>query len=100
VQSFLISSLVLVVIVAMGAAAITRIRTWWRSDADDRDDWENALADYKNLRDRGLLSDDEYRKIKTLVEPHVQSVPMAPSRTAASATDRAERNEPAQPSED
>lgn len=99
-RSFLLSSLVLAVIVAIGAAAIVRIRSWWRSDSDDRGDWENALAGYKNLRDRGLLSDDEYRKIKRLVEPHVQSVPMAPSRAAASVADRAERDQPAQPFED
>lgn len=100
VRSFLLSSLVLAIIVAVGAAAIVKIRSWWRADSDDRGDWENALVGYKNLRDRGLLSDDEYRKIKTLVEPHVQSVPMAPSRAAAPVTDRAERDQPAQPFED
>jgi len=37
-----------------------------------RGDWENALAGYKNLRDEGVLSEEEYRKIRTLVEPHMQ----------------------------
>ena len=37
-----------------------------------RGDWENALAGYKNLRDEGVLSEEEYRKISTLVEPHLR----------------------------
>ena len=61
-------------------AAILAIRTvlgWARNARDDggesgRGDWENALAGYKNLRDEGVLSDEEYRKIRTLVEPHLQ----------------------------
>jgi hypothetical protein len=61
-------------------AAILAIRTvqgWARNARDDggksgRGDWENALAGYKNLRDQGVLSDEEYRKIRTLVEPHLQ----------------------------
>jgi hypothetical protein len=32
-------------------------------------DWENTLAAYKNLRDEGVLSEEEFRKIRTLVEP-------------------------------
>jgi len=32
-------------------------------------DWETTLATYKNLRDEGVLSEEEFRKIRTLVEP-------------------------------
>jgi hypothetical protein len=32
-------------------------------------DWETMLAAYKNLRDEGVLSEEEFRKIRTLVEP-------------------------------
>lgn len=32
-------------------------------------DWENTIATYKNLRDEGVLSEEEFRKIRTLVEP-------------------------------
>lgn len=53
------------------------LQAWVRRTQSDepesgRGDWEKALADYKNLRDQGVLSEEEYRKIRTLVEPHVQ----------------------------
>jgi hypothetical protein len=34
-----------------------------------RGDWENMLAGYKNLRDEGVLSEEEFRKVRTLVDP-------------------------------
>ena len=100
VQSFLFSSLVLGLIVAVGVAAILRIRSWWQPDHDDRNDWENTLAEYKGLRDRGVLSEEEFRKIRTLVEPHMQSVPMATSREVVPAAERADASEPTHPSEE
>lgn len=100
VQSFLLSCVLLGILVAVGVAVIVKIRSWWQVGSDDHGDWENALVEYKNLRDRGLLSDEEYRKIKTLVEPHVQSLPMAPSHAAVSAIERADRNEPSPASEE
>lgn len=39
------------------------------SELPDRGDWESTLAAYKNLRDQGVLSEEEFRKIRTLVEP-------------------------------
>lgn len=56
------------------------LQVWVRStqtegSAAGRGDWENALAGYKNLRDEGVLSEEEYRKIRTLVEPHIHAVP-------------------------
>jgi hypothetical protein len=100
VQSFLLSSLLLGVLVAAGVAAIVKIRSWWQSGPDDRDDWENTLAEYKSLRDRGVLSDEEFRKIRTLVEPRVQSMPMAPSRDAVPAAERADASDPTHPSDE
>ncbi len=57
--------------------ALRALQTWVRQAQQDqpqsgRGDWENALAGYKNLRDQGVLSEEEYRKIRTLVEPHMQ----------------------------
>lgn len=100
VQSFLLSSLLLGVLVAAGVVVIVKIRSWWQGGPDDHGDWETALAGYKELRDRGMLSDEEYRKIRTLVEPHVQSMPMAPSRTVTSVADRSTGNNPVEPSEE
>jgi len=63
--------------VALFLVLLQALQAWVkRSQVDEpqsgRGDWEKALADYKNLRDQGVLSDEEYRKIRTLVEPHVQ----------------------------
>ena len=57
--------------------ALRALQSWVRRAQEDpsesgRGDWENALAGYKNLRDQGVLSEEEYRKIRTLVEPHMQ----------------------------
>ena len=99
-QSFLISSLLLGVLVAVGVAAIVKIRSWWQSGPEDRDDWENTLAEYKSLRDRGMLSDEEFLKIRTLVEPNMHAMPMAPSRDVVPAAERADASEPTHPSEE
>ena len=76
VQAFLLSTLALCLFVGIGIGAIVMIRAWMRGadelDGSGRGDWESALAGYKNLRDKGVLSEEEYRKIRTLVEPHVQ----------------------------
>jgi hypothetical protein len=37
-----------------------------------RGDWENMLAGCKNLRDEGVLSEEEFRKVRTLVEPRLR----------------------------
>ncbi len=79
-SSFLFSAIVLAAFVATGIAVIVKIRSHYRDADADRGDlgrgqWENALVGYKNLRDKGVLSDEEYRKIRTLVEPLADSVP-------------------------
>jgi hypothetical protein len=81
VQGFLISSLVLILILAIGVAAIVATRSRMFGDAaggrpgSGHGDWESALVGYKNLRDKGVLTEEEYRKITTLVEPHVRTEP-------------------------
>jgi hypothetical protein len=74
VQAFLISAVLLALVVGAGVVAIVTIRSRWRGRAADHVDWESALAGYKKLRDEGVLSDAEYRKIKTLVDPLAQRV--------------------------
>lgn len=75
--SFVISALLLVALVAGGIALIVAIRETIRGSGAGRGDcdgtWEEDLAQYKNLRDRGVLNEDEYRRIKTLVDPSVRS---------------------------
>ncbi len=70
--SYLASVLLLTLVVAVGVVAIVTIRARWLAPGDDRGDWEKTLVDYKNLRDEGVLSEEEYRKIRTLVEPQLR----------------------------
>ena len=72
-QSFFISALLLTGFVAAGVAVIVTIRSRLRNSDGDRDSWETTLAEYKNLRDKGVLTADEYRKIRVLVEPRIDS---------------------------
>lgn len=71
-QSFLISAVLLGFLVAGGIAAIVAVRSWWIEPKTDHGDWESSLVGYKNLRDKGVLSEEEYRKISVLVEPYVR----------------------------
>lgn len=68
------SVLGLAALLAAGAAAIAWARAWRKQPGEDRVDWENMLANCKNLKSQGVLSEDEYRKIRTLVE-HRRSSP-------------------------
>ena len=68
-QAFLTSALLLAAFVAAGVVLIVTIRTGFRKNDTDETAWETTLAEYKNLRDKGVLSAEEYRKIRTLVEP-------------------------------
>ena len=80
VESFVVSAVLLTLLVAGGIAAIVAIRSRWLRPGDDHGDWETALVGYKNLRDQGVLSEEEYRKISTLVEPLVRLDAPAPDR--------------------
>ena len=71
-QAFLISAVLLGLFVALGIAAIVAVRSWWLEPSADHGVWESSLVGYKNLRDKGELSEEEYRKISTLVEPLVR----------------------------
>jgi len=72
-QTFLISALLLAVFVAGGVVAIVVIRGRYRRAEAGAGSWETALAEYRALRDKGVLTADEYRKIKVLVEPRIDS---------------------------
>lgn len=64
--------LLVVLVLAGGCGAIVIIRRRWLAPGDDRGDWEKSLVDYRNLRDEGVLSEEEYRNIRTLVEPRTR----------------------------
>ena len=69
---FLISTILLALLVAAGIGAIVMIRARWLTTLDDQGNWERTLTDYKNLREQGVLSEEEYRNIRTLVEPRTR----------------------------
>jgi len=50
-----------------------KTRTTGGAGLADDGGWETTLAEYKNLRDQGVLSEEEYRKIKTLVDPRMRT---------------------------
>lgn len=78
----------LAVILGGGFAAIYAARRHWLMSDEtaeaggvDHGDWEKTLVDYKNLRDEGVLSEEEFRRIRTLVEPRTRfGVPELRSR--------------------
>ncbi|MFM7042794.1 MAG: hypothetical protein ACKO35_11505 [Planctomycetaceae bacterium] len=72
VPAILTSVLLLGLLVGVGVVVIVMIRARWLEPGEDRGGWEKTLVDYRNLRDTGVLSEEEYRKIKTLVEPRVR----------------------------
>ena len=72
VPSLLVSIAILVLLGAAGVGAVVVIRRWWLKSGDDRGDWAKTLSEYKNLRDEGVLSEEEYRNIRTLVEPRLR----------------------------
>ncbi|MFM8291909.1 MAG: hypothetical protein ACKOC4_09455 [Planctomycetia bacterium] len=73
--------MLLILVLGAGIVAIVTIRARWLAPGDDRGDWEKTLVNCKNLRDEGVLSDEEYRKIRTLVEPRLRvGRPVPPGR--------------------
>ena len=69
----LINSLILLAVVVSGIVVIVLIREKLHGTGAGRGDcdetWEQKLAEYKKLRDRGVLEEDEYRRIRTLGVP-------------------------------
>ena len=68
--SLLINSLILLAVVVSGIVVIVLIREKLQGTGTGRGDcdetWEQKLAEYKKLLDRGVLEEDEYRRIRTL----------------------------------
>ncbi|RLS31916.1 MAG: hypothetical protein DWH80_06125 [Planctomycetota bacterium] len=71
-SSLIWSSLLLIAFVSGGIGAIVMIRSRWHKASDDRAEWERRLVEYRNLRDKGVLNEEEYRKIRALFDPHVR----------------------------
>lgn len=69
IQRALVLTGIVVGVVLAGVVVILVVQKAMTRTTDDRGDWAKTLVGYKNLRDDGVLSDEEYRKIRTLVEP-------------------------------
>jgi len=84
VPAILTSVLLLSLLVGLGVVVIVMIRARWLDQGEDHGGWEKTLVDYRNLRDAGVLSDEEYRKIKTLVEPRTRlGTPVSQDRSGS-----------------
>ena len=57
---------------AVAVFVIVALRSRLRRTDDDRGDWERILVEWRNLRDEGVLTEEEYRKVRTLVEPRTR----------------------------
>jgi hypothetical protein len=70
----------LAAMVAVAVVVIVWVRRRWLGldgvggfDGTDGADWQDALVRYRNLRDEGGLSEEEFRRIRTLVGPRIRS---------------------------
>jgi hypothetical protein len=65
--------LILLAVVVSGIVVIVLIREKLQGTGTGRGDcdetWEQKLTEYKKLLDRGVLEEDEYRRIRTLNDP-------------------------------
>lgn len=88
IQKAMVLGGIAALVVLAGIALIVVAQRAMRGPRDDRGDWAKTLVGYKNLRDDGVLSDEEYRKIRTLVEPRSGSDGSAhPERRPAAGDD-------------
>ncbi len=78
--SLVINFALLAAVVAASVVVILWVRRRWLGvdgvggfDGTDGGKWENTLVHYRNLRDEGVLSDEEFRRIRTLVGPRIRS---------------------------
>ena len=70
---WLISALGLALLVGAAVVAIRWIQSEKAVGTDGRGDWEKTLVDCRDLRDRGGLSEEEFRKIQAFVEPRIRT---------------------------
>lgn len=54
-----------VLLLAVLVWLVWKVRVWWREDANDTGTDHEILAQYRELRLRGELSEEEYRSIKS-----------------------------------
>ena len=84
--SLLINSLILLAVVACGIVVIVLIREKLRETDSGRGDcdetWEQTLTEYKKLWDRGVLEEDEYRRIRTLGDPFSKGAGSSPEMSS------------------
>ena len=70
----------LAAVVAVAVVVILWVRRRWLGldgvggfDGTDGADWQDALVRYRNIRDEGGLSEEEFRRIRTLVGPRIRT---------------------------
>ena len=64
-----------VLLLALLAWLVWKVRDWWREDANDSGTEHEILAQYRELRLRGELSEEEYRSIKRRMAARMGMIP-------------------------
>ena len=72
-QPLFVAAIWFAVIFALLAVAIAVVRRFRGGAADDRPSANELLVKFRDLHDRGGLSDDEYRTIKTKLATQVET---------------------------
>src|SRR5262245_29358437 len=64
------------VVFALGllAIAVFRIRNWMRENDDPAESFGELLSEYREMNQRGELSDEEYRIIKSRMVPRIGGI--------------------------
>jgi hypothetical protein len=90
----------LAVALLIGAAAIALVKRWRQRDAAVSLSPSEQLAEYRSLYDQGVMSKEEYDRLRALLGAQLRDVKPAPTETAAPpqpAADMANRIMPAPP---
>jgi type VI protein secretion system component VasK len=86
---FLWLTLALVAVLLIGALVIAWLERWRRRSGSERLSANEQLAEFRELHDRGQLSQEEFERIRALLSTELRrelDVPMAPPGTAAGQT--------------
>jgi hypothetical protein len=77
---YVINFVALAAVLAVAVGTILWVRRRWVGldgvegfAGTDGEKWHDTLLQYRNLRDEGVLSEEEFRRIRTLVGPRIRS---------------------------
>ena len=72
-QPLFVAALGLAAMIAFSARLISRVRRWRGGSFSDQPTHHELLTKFREIHDRGGLSDDEYRTIKTKLATQIDA---------------------------